>query len=608
MRNKPILIFDGDCGFCRVWVRRWKNLTGDRVDYVPSQEAGKEFPDIPPADFQKAVQLMEPDGRRTAGAEAVFRTLTYAGFPGGLRAYEKIPGFSVFSEFAYGVVAGHRPTFSTFTRWLWGNPAELSSYRQTRWIFLRALALIYGIAFWSYGLQIKGLNGSQGILSSQEFLNHLARYGAMKYWYVPSLAWLNSSDSFLVGLCMMGVGVSLLLFFNIAPRSLFFISWALYLSLVSIGGDFMNFQWDALLLETGFLAIFFAPPGFLPQRRGAPSPSRPLVFLLRWLLFRLMFQSALVKWLSGDTLWHHFTALTVHYQTQPLPNPLSWFAHALPFGFQRFSCAMMFVIEGVIPVFLWMPRRPRMVAFWVLVGFQGLILSTGNYAYFNWLAIVLCIPLLDDAALRGWIPSWFQEPTAMPPHLGFAAFSRVGEKVLVAGILFLTVMPFARVLGMHPPGGLEAPVEFLSPLRSFNSYGLFAVMTPDRPEIILEGSNDGKNWLAYEFKYKPGDLSRRPAQVAPYQPRLDWQMWFAALGDYRQNPWFINFCVRILQGSKPVLALLGRNPFPDGPPIFLRATVYQYRFTTPAEHRQTGHWWARDVKGLYCPVLSLRGP
>jgi hypothetical protein len=268
----------------------------------------------------------------------------------------------------------------------------------------------------------------------------------------------------------------------------------------------------------------------------------------------------------------------------------------------------MFLIEGVVPFLIFTPRRSRRVAFWTLAGFQVLILLTGNYAYFNWLTIALCVMLLDDSFLRPWTPSWCEEPLALPSENRWAALRKKGAWMFSAAVLYLTLIPFGEVIGIRWPPLALAPTAILSPLRSFNSYGLFAVMTPERPEILIEGSDDGKNWKAYEFKYKPGELSRRPVQVAPYQPRLDWQMWFAALGDYRQNPWFMNLCVRILQGSQPVLALLSGNPFADRPPVYLRATVYQYRFTTPEERRRTGNWWARDYKGLYCPVLSLRRP
>jgi predicted DCC family thiol-disulfide oxidoreductase YuxK len=596
--EKPLLIFDGDCGFCRVWITRWKYFTHDRVDYAPSQEVGNNFPEISPEEFQKAVQLVEPDGHRSSGAEAVFRALQYGGSSSMYWAYQNMPGFAFLAEYFYGIVAGHRPGFSILTRWLWGAPSEPISYRQVRWVFLRALAVIYAFAFGSFGVQIRGLIGADGILPAHSLLSHLSAYGAVRFWYVPTLAWINSSDTFLVSLCTAGFLFAVLLFLNITPRLSLVALWTLYLSIVSIGGDFMNFQWDALLLETGFLAIFLAPRGFLPQRQGVGGPAPWVVFLFRWLLFRLMFQSALVKWLSGDPLWHHLIALTVHYQTQPIPNPIAWYAHQMPVGFHQLSCFILFVIEGIVPFLIVGPTRLRRFAFWPLVGLQGLILASGNYAYFNWLTIALCLFVLEDSSMRSFLPSWSEEPIAFQT----ARFPTWAGAIL----FFLTCIPFAQVLGLRLPNAISAPALWVSPLRSFNSYGLFAVMTPKRPEIILERSNDRKTWRAYEFKYKPGDVSRRPPQVAPLQPRLDWQMWFAALGDYRQNQWFLNLCVRLLQGSKPVIALLRLNPFPDKPPVYLRATVYDYRFTTPREHNETGHWWSREVINLYCPMLSLK--
>jgi len=602
--DKPLLIFDGDCGFCRVWIVRWKRLTRGRVDYAPSQEVGHNFPNIPPHDFQKSVQLIEPDGKRTAGAEAVFRALRYGGFSGGTWAYEKVPGFAPTAEFFYGIVAGNRPTFSTVTRWFWGNPATPSSYRRVRWLFLRVLAVIYGLAFASFGWQLEGLIGSRGILPAHGFLEHLVQYGPARYWYVPTLAWVNSSDLFLKGLCISGVVVSILVFLNMAPRLFLFVLWALYLSLVSIGGDFMSFQWDALLLETGFLAIFLAPPGLLPQRNGAPSPAPFSIFLLKWLLFRLMLQSALVKLLSGDPLWRHLTALTVHYQTQPLPNMVAWYMHQLPVWFQKMSCVYMFGVEGLMPLLIFAPRRLRHFAFWQFIALQTLIFLTGNYTYFNLLAMALCLPLLDDSDLRRWLPAWCEEPLTVTNETAKAVMW--SRRILVTAVLWLTLVPFIHVLGMRFIPLIEEPALALSSLRSFNSYGLFAVMTPRRPEIILEGSDDTKTWKAYEFKFKPGDPARRPRQVAPYQPRLDWQMWFAALSDYRQNIWFLNLGIRLLEGSPAVTGLLANNPFPEKPPLYLRAMVYDYHFTTREERRQTGHWWVREPEGLYCPVLSLK--
>ncbi len=248
--DKPLLIFDGDCGFCRLWIERWKKIGGDGVDFLRRHGKSARISQLIFASeaFQKAVQLVEPDGHHSAAAEAVFRVLKYAGSPGWLWAYEKIPGFAVLSEYGYGIVAGHRPIFSMMTgNWVVGRAltggscgiGAPSSYRQVRWLFLRAMAVIYAVAFWSFGLQARGLIGSRGIFPTYDFLSHLIQYGAARFWYVPTLAWLNSSDTFLLGMCVAGVLFSfLLLIFNIVPRYCLIALWVLYLSLVSIGGDF----------------------------------------------------------------------------------------------------------------------------------------------------------------------------------------------------------------------------------------------------------------------------------------------------------------------------------------------------------------------------------
>jgi hypothetical protein len=304
--------------------------------------------------------------------------------------------------------------------------------------------------------------------------------------------------------------------------------------------------------------------------------------------------------MSGDTLWRTMSALTVHFQTQPLPGPLAWYAHHLPARVLALCCGGMFMIEGLVPFLIFAPRRLRRWAFLPLSGLQILILLTGNYTYFNLLTISLALLLLDDSVLRLWTPSFYEEPlNESGPK---TRWGRLG----VIGGLVLTVPLLIGSTGIHVPGWMLAPNQALAPLRSFNSYGLFAVMTPKRPEIILEGTRDGKTWVTYDFKYKPGELHTRPAQVVLYQPRLDWQMWFAALGDIRQNQWFMAFCARLLQGSPEVTKLLAWNPFPDQPPLAVRAWLYEYRFTTPAERKQTHQWWIRDFIGRYSPDLSLK--
>jgi hypothetical protein len=395
-----------------------------------------------------------------------------------------------------------------------------------------------------------------------------------------------------------------------------------YLSLSVVCEIFLSYQWDALLLETGFLAIFFAPFQLVPRLSRERQPSRLMLWMLRWLLFRLMFSSGVVKLASGDLTWHNLTALTVHYETQPLPTWIGWYAHQLPGWFQRFSCGAMFAIELALPFLILAPRRLRFVACGSFVMLMALISVTGNYCFFNWLTIALCVLLLDDAAILSWCRGASvkrRASDAVTTALHRSAATTVWLRwrfwaiaPVAAAILLVTIVQQFRVSRIRvrwPAPVLRAYMhtyQSIAPFRSVNTYGLFAVMTTSRAEIVIEGSDDGLTWKTYEFKYKPGELTRRPRFVAPHQPRVDWQMWFAALGSYQGNPWFINFCVRLLQGQPEVLALLRTNPFPGTPPRYIRAMMYDYSFTDLATRWATGAWWRRELRGLYCPVLSLR--
>jgi predicted DCC family thiol-disulfide oxidoreductase YuxK len=614
--TKPLLIYDGDCGFCRRWIARWGSQTGESVEYAPFQEVASEFPEISKERFEASVQLVEPGGKVSSGAEAVFRTLAYA--PGRrwmLWMYEKIPGASPISEWSYRLVAEHRTFFSRLTRFLFGQHSEPPSYALTRWLFLRMLGVIYLIAFISLWTQISGLVGSNGIYPVQDFLKIVReQVGLERYWLLPTLFWFDDSDLFLQLLCGGGAFLSLLLILNVAPASVLFLLWAFYLSLAIICREFLSFQWDALLLETGFLAIFFAPLKLRPRLSFESPPSLIVLWLLRILLFKLMFSSGVVKLMSGDHTWRDLTALTYHYETQPLPTWISWYADQLPVWFQKASVVLMFSVELVVPFLIFAPRPLRFLGCGAIVAFQLLIMATGNYCFFNLLTIALCLLLLDDRAmpkrLREKLFSLKKDSQA--PTVTIIRSRRWPGLVtlpIAVIILLITAVQFFRMfqVDIDWPTPISNLVRAVAPFRSVNSYGLFAIMTTSRPEIIVEGSQDGETWLAYEFKYKPGDLKERPKFVEPFQPRLDWQMWFAALSSYENNPWFINFSGRLLQNSSEVLALLKKNPFPDAPPRYIRAVVYDYRFTDLPEKRAEGSWWRREFKGLYCPILSLRG-
>jgi hypothetical protein len=479
--------------------------------------------------------------------------------------------------------------------WLGGAQAAGANYSVGAWLFLRAIGLIYTIAFLSLAVQIDGLGGREGILPAREFLSEVRQqFRRRRLMAVPTLCWLNGSDRFLRFLCWGGAVAGALVLLGVAPLPVLIVCWVFYLSLFGVLRLFLGYQWDVLLLEAGFLAIFLAPPRLMPAG-PVDAPPWPILILLYWLLFRLMFLSGLAKLRSGDLTWRRLTALVHHYETQPLPTPPAWSAHQLPRGFHKFSAVGMFAIELGIPFLIFGPSPFRHVAGLMIIALMILIMLTGNYCFFNLLTIALCLALFDNrfygqtnfATVSTHLPLWLL--------------------IAVAVILLtLSMLRLARLFRID--GRISRAVNYwLDSVPLVNHYGLFSVMTATRLEIVIEGSRDGKTWQAYEFKWKPCDVKRKPRWVAPHQPRLDWQMWFAALSDYRLNGWFIGFLVRLLQGSRPVLALLRRNPFPDGPPSYVRAVLYQYRFTDRKTQRETGAWWTREKRWLYCPVYSLRG-
>jgi predicted DCC family thiol-disulfide oxidoreductase YuxK len=598
-------------------VERWKSKTRGQVDFAPAQQEAARFPQITEEQWKGAVQLVMPDGTVYAGAEAVFAAL--ASVPEHrwlLGAYRRVPGARPVSDAFYRLVAGHRGFFSRVTRLGWGRAPQPSAHALSRWVFLRLLGLVYVIAFLSLRVQILGLAGAQGILPAGAFLQAARQnYGAEAYRLLPTLAWFNSSDAALKLLCSAGAVFGLLVMLGVLTRAALGLAWLFYLSLVTIGQDFLSFQWDALLLEAGFLAIFLAPAQWLepPWRRGFSAVSSTVLWLERWLLFRLMFLSGAVKLLSGDPSWRNLTALDYHYWTQPLPTPVAWYAAQLPGWFQTLSAVNMFAVELAVPFLIFAPRKLRHCGAIVMVCFEALIALTGNYCYFNLLTIALCVLLLDDSFLRrGLSAGLLARLSAKAEAQTSAPAPRLAAKLVRAALaVIVLVVSGTRVLGVFRQEDL-APrfarqwADRLAPFEVVNSYGLFAVMTTTRSEIVVEGSNDGQTWQAYEFKYKPGDLARRPAWVAPYQPRLDWQMWFAALGNFRANPWFTNFMARLMQGSPEVTGLLASNPFSDQPPRYIRAAAYDYQFTDFAERRATGKWWQREREGLYFPAVSLR--
>jgi hypothetical protein len=459
------------------------------------------------------------------------------------------------------------------------------------------LGVIYLVAFASLGVQVRGLIGRNGLLPAFELLNSRKHWGTARFWRSPTVCWWCSSDRGLVAICWGGAVLAALLIVGVAPILVLVLLWVLYLSLFTVGRLFLCYQWDILLLEAGFLAVFLAPPAIAPRLPGAWSPPALSVWLFWCLLFRLLFWSGAVKVRSGDVSWRRLSALKFHYETQPLPTRLAWYAHQLPQTFHKGSAGVVLAIELGAPFLIFAPSPWRHGAAAALVTLMVLIQLTGNFAFFNLLGIAISLLLLDDGVwLAGYgllvgAPNW----QALPAAALSQAFSAAGGAL----VLVLSLDEVLRLFRgeVRWPSLFARIFDVLEPFHFVNSYGLFAVMTTWRPEIIVEGSNDGRNWEAYEFKWKPGDVCRAPGFMAPHQPRLDWQMWFAALGAQMSNAWFDRFLQRLREGTPEVLALLARNPFPNGPPRYVRGVTYDYRFTTRSERRESGAWWHRQKRG-----------
>ena len=606
--ERPVMVYDGTCGFCVFWVRRWQHITEDRVVYKVSQKVASEYPQIPEKKFESSIFLIYPDGSYYFGAQGVFKALATSIHKMPLWAYQKVPGFANISEWVYALIANNREFFGLLTQWIWGSELGRPTWYLTRRLFIIILGLIYFTAFLSFGTQIDGLIGNEGILPAQNYLRGVeSQLDSERFWKLPTVFWIDASDRFLKNICLVSSVISLLVIAGYIQVFGLFLLWLFYLSLFNVGQQFLGFQWDALLLETGFLAIFFAPLNWRSKLENELPPS-PWVLILFWfLLFRVMFTSGWMKLASGDPTWNNLSALLYHFETQPLPTWIGWYAHQLPQWFQEYLVITVFFIQLVVPFFIFGPGRIRYAAATVLILFQVLILLTGNYCFFNILTIALCLLLFDDGAIKKlFLGKWeviLKKTRNRIPEWKKWLLELTGQVVLAISI-FLYIVPLFVSRESYPSTFIST-MNMIRPFHIVNRYGLFAVMTTSRPEIFIKGSIDGKEWKTYKFKWKPEKLNKAPAFVAPHQPRLDWQMWFAALSNYKRNPWLIHFMTRLLQGSQPVIDLLESNPFPEKPPKYIQAVVYDYWFTDLETKEKTAHWWKREFKGNYTPVLQL---
>jgi hypothetical protein len=517
-------------------------------------------------------------------------------------------------------------------RWLFGpGPAGTDGHLGARWIVLRALGLIYYSAFFSLLFQVTGLIGPNGILPAKDYLQYLGQHmGTVeRYWYAPTVFWLSSSDFALKLTCWVGMAAAVLLTINIWPRAMLLVCFVSYLSFIAALQDFSSYQSDGMLLEAGFIALFFAAPGLRPGLGRGHPPSRASLFLLQWEWFRIYFESGCVKLLSGDPQWRNFTAMDQYYQNGPLPTWIGWYAQHLPHGFHAFTVGLTFAVELGIIFLMFVPwRRLRELCFLIVTPFEIGIILSANYTFLNYLVLSLGFLLLDDGALAAApirrLSTWVKAklaPGTPPPAIqaGTAADGEDGSlprwrqhvaairlaisAVALTWIFYVTAVLLLWMFSPRLPLPIQ-PVGALEPFRVANRYGLFAMMTRARYEIEFQGSYDGKTWVAYPFRYKPQDLRQPPGIYAPYQPRFDWNLWFASLDNWRNNPWVAHTEELLLINDPEVLTLFAGNPFATKAPTQVRAVLWQYWFTDMATRRQQGLWWRRQELGLYAPALE----
>lgn len=602
--NQPVLYWDADCAFCRRWVERWQAASGQAVIYRPLQAAPPEIKAAAGGEPFQRIVMSCPDGSLITGAEAALAALA-AGQPGSsllLRAYRTLPLFRPMTEAAYHWVARHRSWCAGLTNLFWGRGTLVTTYRISGSFFPRLIGLIYIFAFLSLWSQIDGLAGSRGILPVEAHLTAVKESFTTDgrpwtaWWAVPSLLWYGSSDLMLHVWLAAGTAASVALVLGLLPALSALAAWILYLSFVSAVPVFLDFQWDALLLEAGLLVVFYVPWA-LRAPCGASAPPRIARLLVWWLLFRLMFESGVVKLYgfdaTGRNAWLEGTALNYHYFTQPIPVWTSWWFAQLPDGFHMLSLTMVFAIELFGPFLIIGPRRLRMTAFWAFSSLMVLIMASGHYGFFNLLTLALCVSLVDDAC---W-PSWLRRHLAERTTAASEWPARLRAKILPWFALLMVVLTMLQLLlvlrAVHPT--TVAPLlGVFAPLRSANSYGLFSVMTTERPEITIEASEDGRTWQPYRFRYQMTVDNANLPFLLPHMPRLDWQMWFAAL-EYRssgQPPgWILPLLGRLQDQSGPVLGLLNADGYPDLSPSFFRLRLDLLTFVPDKIHAATGRVW-----------------
>jgi predicted DCC family thiol-disulfide oxidoreductase YuxK len=621
--DAPLLVWDGECAFCRRWVKRLHAVAGDRIGFAPLQEAAHHYPHISQHAFESAIHLIEPDGTYTSGAEAMFATMARLGlrtWPA--KFYRTLAPFRAVSDTAYRFTTRHRKAADIACRLALGRVEVPSTLLLTRRVFLRLLGLIYLIAFLSFGNQAMGLIGSHGLRPADALMKQVAE-GSASWWNFPTLQWLGG-DTVLWATWVIGAVASCLLMLGIVPLLTSLVCWAMYLSLVTVGTVFLQYQWDNLLLECGLLAILWAPLTWRLNSPLARRPSRLVHWLLVLLLARLVFFGGLAKLQSGDPTWTDCTALSYYFWTQPLPWWPAWIAASLPAWILKLACVGIFILELGAPLLLFLPRVPRTIGAILIAGLMLGIAATGNYGFFNWLAIVLCLSMLDDGVLLMLWPPAARARIAVGLRHAPGLLVRWGRRGVSAVLLLLVLVSIREQVTVsrvgQPIASLQQAVRAWRPV---GHYGLFATMTKTRPEINIEWRDAEGTWHPVRFRWKPGPLHRVGGFCQPGMPRLDWQLWFDALtyeaafnqGGLRPGQFNLRITNRVVLPmllrqlmvlDPPVVALLEESP--SSTPTSLRWHLDQYRFTTTAERAESGDWWSKTRLFSSSPLVLQAAP
>jgi Lipase maturation factor len=460
-----------------------------------------------------------------------------------------------------------------------------------RLVLERALAAIYLVAFLNAVNQFRPLLGERGLLPAPRFLAQVS------FREAPSLFHLRYSDRILAATAWAGVLLSAVSLAGLTDRApvwgwmlTWLALWALYLSIVNVGQIFYSFGWESLLLEAGFLAIFLGPSSI--------APPVMTLWLFRWLVFRVEFGAGLIK-LRGDTCWRDLSCLDYHHETQPMPNPLSWYFHNLPRRLHRVEVLGNHIAQLVVPFGLFAPQPVADICGLIIVATQAWLVLSGNFAWLNALTIVCTVAALDGS----WLHRVF--PVSPPSSFeGTPAWFTGTVVAMTALVALLSWWPVRNMASRQQRMNMS-----FNRLHLVNTYGAFGSVTRLRQEVVVEGTDAPQPtadavWREYEFKGKPGDVRRRPPQVAFYHLRLDWLMWFAALSPGYARGWLPALMAKLLDGDRATLRLLRRNPFPEAPPRLVRARLYLYRFTDREERRDTGAWWSRELLGEYLSPMA----